>query len=93
MQKSVNTAVVSATFVCGNYPYTSEIPDNGVEHLTGPEFHKHCYQPIWCIVSILVPMRYMYPPSHQLTNFGVYGGKVLETKHVVRAVSSEKVRK
>jgi hypothetical protein len=64
MLKSVNTVVVSAIFVCGNYPYTSEIPQNGVEHLTGPEFHKHCYQPIWCIVNILVLMR--YPSTHKL---------------------------
>jgi hypothetical protein len=63
MLKSVDT-VVSATFACGNSPYTSETPENRVEHLTGPEFHKHWYQPIWCIVSVLVPMR--YPSTHKL---------------------------
>jgi hypothetical protein len=46
MLKSVNTAPVSATFVCSVYPYTSEIPENSIEHLTGPESNKHWYQPI-----------------------------------------------
>jgi hypothetical protein len=46
MLKTVNTREVSATFVCRNYPYTSEIPENRVEYLTGPEFGKHWYRPI-----------------------------------------------